>query len=124
MENTSGVIANFSGGNDLTFQEVAEALENLQEMTGGMAEIIPGVVTDDQMENRVQVILVITGLGATAVEQQSISENTSFIAKPEEQGIPIATQHQNHIAFEHSGYEIADASTNLDLPAFIRRRVR
>ena len=68
LENATGIIANFTGGNDLTFIEVAEALNNLQEKTNNQADIIPGVITEDHLHDRVQVILIITGLGATAIE--------------------------------------------------------
>ena len=52
----------------LTFLEVAGALSYLQNKTNNQAEIIPGVINDERMEDRVQVILVITGLGATPVD--------------------------------------------------------
>ncbi len=72
MDNATGIIANFTGGPDLTFLEVADALTYLQERTNNRAEIIPGVITDDRMENRAQVILIITGLGATPVDARPV----------------------------------------------------
>jgi len=68
MENATGIIANFTGDSNLSFVEVAEALNELQSKTGNRAEIVPGVITDDRMEDRAQVILVITGIGATGIE--------------------------------------------------------
>jgi cell division protein FtsZ len=76
LEDATGIIANFTAGCDLTFQEVAEALSHLQEKTGGQADIIPGVINDPRMENRVQVILIITGLGATPVDAQPKPQKT------------------------------------------------
>jgi len=58
LENATGIIANFTGGTDLTFVEVTEALSHLQERTNNHADIIPGVISNDCMEGRVQVILV------------------------------------------------------------------
>lgn len=42
LDEAAGIIANFSGGNDLTFSEVAETLAYLQQESGNQAEIIPG----------------------------------------------------------------------------------
>ena len=69
IENAAGVIANFSGGEDLGLLEVDAALTQIQAQTGAQTEIVMGVITDPQMEDRVQVILVITGLGAPTLEE-------------------------------------------------------
>jgi len=81
LENATGIIANFSGGPDLTFMEVADALNYLQSKTNNHAEIIPGVTSDEKMSGRAQVILVITGLGATPL-------NPSLMRRPSEPAIP------------------------------------
>src|SRR5512135_440587 len=70
LENATGIIANFTAGQDLTFMEVADALTFLQGKTNNQAEIIPGVIVNDSYGDRVQVILVITGLGATSVDER------------------------------------------------------
>ena len=72
LENATGIIANFSGGPDLTFMEVTDALNYLQSKTNNHAEIIPGVTSDEKLSGRAQVILVITGLGATPLNPQMI----------------------------------------------------
>ena len=68
VDNANAIIANFTGGENLTFLEVMEGLNHLQELTHNQADIIPGVINDPRMEDRAQVILVITGLGATPIE--------------------------------------------------------
>jgi cell division protein FtsZ len=68
IDNATGIIANFTGGPDLTFIEVMDGLNHLQSLTNQQADIIPGVINDPRMEDRAQVILVITGLGATPIE--------------------------------------------------------
>ncbi|HVN56389.1 MAG TPA: cell division protein FtsZ [Anaerolineaceae bacterium] len=69
LESAAGMIVNFTGGSDLTFFEVAEALTHLQEQSGNRAEIIPGVINDERMQDRAQVILIVTGIGATPIEE-------------------------------------------------------
>jgi cell division protein FtsZ len=68
LHNAAGVIVNFTGGSDLTLFEVQAALSSLQEQTGPNTEIIFGVINDDRLEGRAQVILMITGLGGHTLE--------------------------------------------------------
>jgi cell division protein FtsZ len=120
LENATGIIANFTAGQDLTFVEVAEALTFLQEKTNNQAEIIPGVIADNRMGDRVEVILVITGLGATPVQ-------TPFVARKQAEPVPVAVetvmQAQPNIA-ERAPVEMIHQRSDLDLPAFMRRRMR
>ncbi len=120
LENATGIIANFTAGQDLTFVEVAEALTFLQEKTNNRAEIIPGIITDNRMGDRVEVILVITGLGATAVQ-------SPFVARKQAEPIPVEVetvmQPQETIA-ERAPIEMIHQRSDLDLPAFMRRRMR
>jgi len=127
LESAAGVIANFTGGDDLTLFEVQDALNYLQELTTGQTEIVMGVINDQRLQDRVQVTLVITGLGATTLEQamSDVSrpervEKVSIKAEEPPQVPPAPLpkpmplqQPVNEATF-----------TNLDLPAFLRRRAR
>ncbi len=150
LEDATGIIANFTAGNDLTFLEVTEALTYLSAKTTNQAEIIPGVISDERMQNRVQVILVITGLGATPLETKTEAKKTgeanrapvaaavtaSMNTSPSyptgapaaaapaapaassvNAGAPAPARERPHIEF-------AASPTDLDLPAFMRRRSR
>lgn len=70
LENTAAIIVNFTSGSDLAFTEVVEALNELQALTNNKADIIPGVIQNSEMGDRVQVIMVLTGIGATPVDVQ------------------------------------------------------
>jgi cell division protein FtsZ len=121
LENANGIIANFTGGTDLTFVEVTEALTHLQERTNNQADIIPGVISNECMDGRVQVILVITGLGATSLEASMANKKplpvTAPITAPCPPAQPIAVAQMPQM-------EMVAASGDLDLPAFMRRRIR
>ncbi len=126
LENVSGIIVNFTAGSDLTFMEVMEALTDLQEKTNNQAEIIPGVITDERMGDRVEVIMVLTGIGATPIEvpkiasrpaQQSVETVTATAPKP--RSIPIMER-----AEASPAQEAATIQADLDIPAFLRRRIR
>lgn len=124
LENATGIIANFTGGEDLAFSEVVEALDDLHNRTGGRADIIPGVISDPRMEDRVQLILVLTGLGGTTLEQarRDVSGTTQ---EPVEQK---AQQKKTDFPFlmvdqaSPEGEEKTDTDTDLDIPAFMRKK--
>jgi len=126
LENATGIIANFTGGEDLSFAEVVGALNSLQARCGGVADIIPGVITDSKMEDRVQVILVLTGLGATSLDQKPAK-----VEKP----LTAAIEEKTELRKEDFPFlmddplpkdrpESTDPQSDIDIPAFIRRKQR
>jgi cell division protein FtsZ len=113
LENAAGVIANFTGGDDLSLSEVQETVLRLQEKTGPQAEIVPGVVTDNRLRGKAQLILVITGLGARSLEETlpglikarpEVESHAEKPVQPAEYKFPLAGQDEN-------------------IPAFLRRRI-
>jgi cell division protein FtsZ len=123
IENATGIIANFTGGSDLTFMEVAEALTLLQEKSNHQAEIIPGVINNENMEGRTQVIMVITGLGATPLDNQftsrkaDLSSSLTFTK-------PIYPPQNNIDKPMRPEMSNSTNPADLDIPAFLRRRMR
>ncbi len=77
IENATGIIANFTGGEDLSFGEVMEGLSHLQQFSGNNAEIIPGQIVDPNMKDEVQIILIITGIASTPLKQEVRSNNNT-----------------------------------------------
>jgi len=164
LDNCTGIIANFTGGPQLAFSEVAEALNYLHEKTGGKAEIIPGVITAEQMGDRAQVIMIVTGVGATpmenltaairapevqavhapsekAVEKENVDMEIEMVSEAPVQktverisSYPRITRqvvrekveaHSMQVETEENPIlEYAGVASNLDLPAFLRRRGR
>lgn len=139
IENAAGVIVNFTGGQDLTLNEVNESLLHIQAQTGNQAEIVMGVINDDQMDDRVQVILVMTGLGAPTLEE-AMSSVRKPAAQPEVQSRPpqeVVVTGERAVVQEptqpkvrsissltSNGSDLAAMKQNLDIPAFMRRQAR
>lgn len=69
LSSAAGVIANFTGGDDLSLFDVQSALSSLQARTGPQTEIVFGVINDERMDGRAQVILMITGLGSPTLDE-------------------------------------------------------
>lgn len=125
----TGVIANFTGSSSMSFKEVTDALQTLQQATGFHADIIPGLIVDQRMEDRVQLILIVTGIGsekATQVEVNypaAVYQAPTKYAQPEplqkfEQSSKPETQELNINTYKPQ----IDTANNLDVPAFLRRR--
>ncbi len=116
IDRAAGVIASFSAGNDLSLMEISNALNFLQEQTSPeKTEIVMGATQDNSLENRAQVILIITGLGAPTLEE--VMPGIKQYRKHE------ISSHRNSL-FEslHSEEPVAIDKNNIDLPAFLRRR--
>ncbi|MCK9246286.1 MAG: cell division protein FtsZ [Anaerolineaceae bacterium] len=130
LYSASGMVANFTGSEDMSFRDVTDALKTLQNATGGHADIIPGIITDPRMEDRVQLILIVTGIGAPKANFPDSSFNG--LAKNEDQYTqPVETDSidayetpasKNEIGLEQ--YPNLDARDNLSVPAFLRRRMK
>ncbi len=112
LENAAGIIANFTGGDDLSLYEVQETVNSLQARTGSRAEIIPGLVTDNRLRGKVQLILVITGLGASTLE-----EALPGFSKPQPHAIPVVEHEEEPGEFKYISVGHGDS-----IPAFLRRR--
>lgn len=146
LETASGIIANFSGSDDLKFTEVADALSRLNRETNNQAEIIPGFIHDHNLQDRSQVILIVTGLGALPIEQaipgaekifekMSATESGTHPHASEERPKNMEGESKFNQPFEKDDLEDTQAysysmdqsrvlANNLDVPAFLRKRIR
>ena len=112
LSNAAGVIANFTAGETLSLVEISEALVYLQEQTNNSTEIVMGTTLNSHMNERVQVNLVITGLGAQTLEDIIPGSEK----KPEPKTIPESRN--------RTKLSMSISTDNLDLPAFLRRRTQ
>lgn len=132
VEEASAIIANFTASSDLAFMETMEAMNFLHDQTNQHADIIPGIITDNRMGSRVQVILIITGIGATPVETQQLQTAAeSYAASPRQvindplpAGEPVGFPNAFVPSRSEPRANAPMAANDLDLPAFIRRRHR
>jgi cell division protein FtsZ len=119
VENATAIIANFTGGSNLALLETVEAMNYLQDQTRHQAEIIPGIITDERMGDRVQVILIITGLGATPVETRRAE---SGLPRPVQQSTVPQPHNPASTHASSNAQESIPTPNDLDMPAFMRRR--
>ena len=102
LEQATGILVHFTGGDELTLYEVGEAINELRASLSPKADVILGATTEASMVGRAQVILIITGIGAHAIKS---------VPHP-----------QNHtVTLEATGRGNLDMD-ELDVPAFLRKR--
>jgi cell division protein FtsZ len=119
IDDAAGIIANFTGGSDLCLFEVNEALTHLQAQTGAKADLVMGVIHDSRLHDRAQVILIVTGLGATALEDVFPSVETSTTSKQNNQAdLELVESAPDPVPISMSPSNL----NNIDIPAFLRRR--
>ncbi len=112
LTNARGVIVNFTGGSDLSLFEIQESLMGLQEQTGAQAEIVFGVITNETMRDRLQVILMITGIGSTTLEEAMGIRQPKSIPLNQQDLIPAFSQ------------PAVNQFSDRELPPFFRNRNR
>ncbi len=110
----TGALVNFTGGEDLGLVEVGAAVDALRENMPPDAEVILGVTTEPAMRGRVQVILIVTGIGGQPLQEMQIEESISAPSPRIDQEIPL----EESIRAPSSRIDLDD----LDVPAFLRRR--
>jgi cell division protein FtsZ len=120
INHAAGIIANFTAGADLTLMEVGNALNFLQEQANPQTEIVMGTTVDDRMGDRVQIILIVTGLGSSPLEEV-ITGAEQKINMPHPVLMPTTSIQQQEPEIRRIPQV---ATTNLDLPAFMRRQPR
>ena len=119
-----GVLINITGGNDMTLYEVDEAANRIREEVDPDANIIFGTAFDPEMDGRIRVSVVATGLGEVRKKSQH----------------KLVTPHMEEriVAKEETKAEIEDFSKaaqvkkekesaefdmdDLEIPAFLRRQ--
>lgn len=122
--NAAGILVNFTCGGELALYDVQAALSHLQAQAGGKAEIVLGVVNDPRLQDRVEAILVITGLGSTTLED-TLSRldvrprpvERPRVAAPDSYEMKLP----EFVPDEYLDEQITVSSTDLDIPAFLRR---
>jgi cell division protein FtsZ len=102
LEQASGALVHFTGGERLSLVEVGEAVQELRQALPAEADLIFGASTEPAMEGRAQVILILTGMGGRPVRATTLPDSQPTFS-------------------DIAGPPRLD-STDLDIPAFLRRR--
>jgi cell division protein FtsZ len=123
IDNAAGILVNFTCGSELSLLEVEASLSHLQAQAGGKAEIVLGVVNDPKLRDRVEAILVITGLGSLTLEEtlSKVDSRRMPVARPAPAPINSVEPEPQYSESSNWEEELSVSSTDLDIPAFLRR---
>ncbi len=88
IKGAEGILINITGGNDLTMTEVQNIAQMIYENAGEDASIYKGVVIDDDMEGKVKVTIVGTGLGKVKEPPKTVKID-EFVQKTSPEAISI-----------------------------------
>lgn len=102
IDGAKGVLFNITGGNDLSMYEVDEAARIITEASDAEANIIFGAVINDSYTGEVKITVVATGFDHIARDSNNIRQHSSLNTP----NIPIK-----------------NAEDELDIPAFIRKKM-
>lgn len=96
MKGAMGILINITGGYDMTLYEVDEAANRIREEVDPEARIIFGSTFDEQMNGRMRVSVVATGIEAEAVKEKlkSLEEKDSDNAQNSELSSSSEDTHQ------------------------------
>lgn len=78
IRGSKGVLVNVTGGANLTMRDVSDAVSLIHESAGKQANLIHGVVIDENLNDEIHVTVVATGFRSVPVVEQTI------ILEPEE----------------------------------------
>ncbi|MEM9554094.1 MAG: cell division protein FtsZ [Acidobacteriota bacterium] len=83
IEGARGVLLNIAGGHDLTLHEVAEAARIISEAVDAEANIISGMVIDDEMADEMKVTVIATGFDRSADRPTGIDDYVPAVRRPQ-----------------------------------------
>ncbi len=120
LKKARNVIVNFTASGSLTMNEVVEALNHLREQCHPDVEIIPGIINNPMLQDRVQVIIIVTGMGSSTYNdpvkaaafiqlKENLSEPEPKVKIPQSLGYTTTKQ---------------EPKEDLEVPAFIRKHLQ
>ncbi len=113
IDGAKGVLFNITGGNDLSMFEVDEAARIITEAADPEANIIFGAVINDSYTGEVKITVVATGFDDSPRERASIIR----------QHVSLGNQNGSISATPNIPASVKSAESELDIPAFIRKKM-
>lgn len=114
IDGATGVLINFTGGRDLTLQEVNEAATLVSERVDQDANIIFGAIIDKEKHDEVRVMVLATGFSP----EPSLRKRTARFFTSE------AFTPEPAPAREEPAKRVPEDEEDLDVPAFLRRHLQ
>ncbi len=119
IDGARGVLFNVIGGPDMTMMEVDEAASIIAKTVDPNADIIFGAVIDDKMMDQIKVTLIATKFENSKLRQFSFKKEKTIEDAEKE----LASEKKEpEISEDLSDEEIFSEDSELDIPAFLRKK--
>lgn len=131
IDGARGILFNITGGSDLSLFEVNQAAAIIRETAHPDANLIFGAVIDESMGDEIRITVIATGFERNPARRQVMQQysrtapHQTTRREPTPAPAPEPAARQPQPATPKREPEMADAryaSSNLDIPAFLRRR--
>ena len=124
IDGAKGVLFNVTGGKSLSMHEVDEAAKYITKSVDPDAKIIFGAVIDEKMEDEVKITVVATGFdeGSRRKPVDSVAPAMPMEETKEEQGSVTRKPMFSTKSLEEPAKQ--DEQDELDIPAFIRKKMK
>ena len=129
INGAKGLLVNITGGKNMTMMEIGQAVQLVEESAGGDANLIHGVVYNDDLADEIMVTVVATGFNSQE-EEEEVVESVEMV----EQEIPFENRKNifdnnssNNIEFKkqagsyNSGPKGPNQLKNFNQPAYERK---
>lgn len=129
IDGAHGVLFNVTGGKSLSMHEVDEAAKFITKSVDPDAEIIFGAVIDENMDDEISITVIATGFDESSRKKPVDSVSSIKATEKDQEATPktrkpmFATKTLPDIK-ESSKEEEQDSQDELDIPAFIRKKMK
>ena len=138
IDGATGILFNVAGGESLSLGEIKEAADVITKSVDEDAKIIFGATRNDNLGNKIKITLVATGLGRMRGVNNRVldkAELTNNLITPVSKSADVQTEDKNlqednekdDVAefFEANQFKFKkEDKNNLDIPAFIRKKLK
>lgn len=121
ISGAKGLLVNITGGMDLTLSESSDATQSIQDVSGEDANIIFGIIQNENLDGEMRVTVIATGLGQNG-EEKSIINFGSFASEDLER--PTFKRKQIKKLAMGKGISYPFTRDELEIPTYLRKQTR
>ncbi len=122
IRGSEGILINITGGNDMTMFEIQNIAELIYENAGDNAAIYKGVVVDENMDGKIKVTIVATGLGKSKESTKTVNLD-EYVKKSNPESSTIIKK-VNNIKKMDRGLKTLDDfdEEEFEIPTYLRKQ--
>jgi len=95
IHGAKGLLVNITGGKNMTMHEISDAVTLVEQAAGGDAELIHGVVYNDDLHEEIMVTLVATGFNSNSSDEESVEIINNELKFEEKLELPNFKENDN-----------------------------